>query len=271
MTFEQDYYEAPEFWTEGMVSDALNLERIAETISMIPTDVTSLLDVGCGNGVFPNKLKSSFPGLKIVATDRSKEALKYVLTEKFESDITEISTPTDSFDCVTCLQVLEHIPVPIYDTALSELARVSKKYIIISIPFNEVLQNSFTKCPQCLSEFNSDLHLRSYNSNDLENLFLPHGYKLIQYKNVVKWKKYLGIEIYSKLRSFFIQSQPRSFNSPICPICGFKNKSFKVASTKASESVVMVNRSKIKSFIKSYWPLVDVPGYWGIALYSKID
>ena len=58
MSFEKEYYESPEFWAEGMVSDESNLARIDETIAMIPQDAHSLLDIGCGNGIFPNKLRN---------------------------------------------------------------------------------------------------------------------------------------------------------------------------------------------------------------------
>ncbi len=107
MSFEKEYYESPEFWADGMITDNSNRIRVNETIDMIPADVHSLLDVGCGYGVFPNSLSKIRAAIKVTATDRSREALKCVHTEKFESDISNIPVESGSFDCVTCLQVIE--------------------------------------------------------------------------------------------------------------------------------------------------------------------
>ncbi len=269
MSFEKEYYESPEFWAEGMLSDESNLARIDETIAMIPNDTHSLLDVGCGNGVFPNKLQARKPDLLVTATDRSQEALKYVLTSKFESDINQLPVENESFDCVTCLQVIEHLPVQVYDQALSELARVTKKYLLISVPYYEKVENSFTKCPQCLSSFNSDLHLRSYTKETIENLFNRANFKLVAYKNVVKSSKYIGVELYSRVRSWFSKHPPKPFNSPLCPICGYKNDSFKTHKPGSQLEPISIKRKTLKSLIKSVWPKVETPGYWVIALYEK--
>ena len=122
------------------------------------------------------------------------ELLKYVLTEKFESDIASIPAEDKSFDCVTCLQVIEHVPDNMYDSALSELARISRKYLIVSIPFNENLEKGFTKCPKCYSEFNSDLHFRTFNLETVEYLFDSYGFKLAKSINVFTADKFWGIE-----------------------------------------------------------------------------
>lgn len=269
MSFEKEYYESPEFWAEGMLSDEGNSARIDETIAMIPEDTQSLLDVGCGNGIFPNRLQTKRPKLAVTATDRSQEALKYVLTSKFESDINQLPVEKENFDCVTCLQVIEHLPVQVYDKALSELARVSKKYIVISVPYYEKVENSFTKCPQCLSSFNSDLHLRSYTKETIENLFNQANFKLVAHKNVVKSSKYLGVELYSKVRSWLSKPQPKPFNSPLCPICGYKNDTFKTHKPVDQTKSTPIERKTLKSWIKSVWPKVETPGYWVIALYEK--
>jgi ubiquinone/menaquinone biosynthesis C-methylase UbiE len=268
MSFEKEYYESPEFWSEGMVADLSNTARINETIALIPDDSRSLLDVGCGNGVFPNKLIKEKPELKVVATDRSKEALKHVLSEKFESDISNIPVNDLQYDCVTCLQVLEHIPVQMYDASLKELARVAKKYVLISVPFNEVLENSFTKCPYCKSTFNLDLHLRSYTLETIENLFSKHHFKLEKHINVVKQKKLLGIELYINLLKSFSTPQPEKFNSPICPVCGFVNKDFNIK--KPAQNTDELSKNQFKKTLKSIWPKVEIPGYWIIALYQRI-
>lgn len=269
MSFEKDYYESPAFWAEGMVSDQLNLIRIQETINMIPSDVTTLLDVGCGNGVFPNLLSESKNNIKVTATDRSKEALKYVRTEKFESDISALPVEPQSFDCVTCLQVIEHIPDSLYKPSLSELARVARRYLIVSIPFNEDLEKGFTQCPKCRTLFNSDLHFRNYTLDTMKNLFAEYDFSLIASRNVVEGEKYVGVEYYSKLRSLFTQTSSSVFNSPICPVCGYRNESFNSTLSIKDNDLKPKNASMIKKFLRSIWPKTKIPGYWLISLYER--
>lgn len=270
MSFEKEYYEAPEFWSNGMVSDPANTARIHATINIIPNATKSLLDVGCGNGVFPNLLAQKRPDLKITATDRSKEALKYVETEKFESNITSIPLEDKSFDCVTCLQVLEHIPYNEYTKSLSELARVSSKYLIISIPFEENLLVGFTQCPACYAQFNSDLHLRNYNINTMQTLFSEYGFTIKQSTNVGEGEKYWGVEYYSKLRNLFGKAPIKRFNSPICPICGYRNTKFTTSGNSEDEFRSRAKKNNaIKDFLRVIWPKVKTQGYWLIALYER--
>lgn len=51
------------------------------------------------------------------------------------SDVTKIPVNDNNYDCVCAFQVLEHIPFGKFKKGLIELKRVSKKYIIISIPY----------------------------------------------------------------------------------------------------------------------------------------
>ncbi len=59
--FERQYYEAEVFWEGDAVGDDNNISRIKETAALIPASVTSLADIGCGNGVFVNYLHAQHP------------------------------------------------------------------------------------------------------------------------------------------------------------------------------------------------------------------
>jgi ubiquinone/menaquinone biosynthesis C-methylase UbiE len=49
-------------------------------------------------------------------------------------DVTNLAFSDSSFDCVMAAQVLEHIPFEEFAVAVGELARVSKKYVIVTLP-----------------------------------------------------------------------------------------------------------------------------------------
>jgi ubiquinone/menaquinone biosynthesis C-methylase UbiE len=178
--FEKKYYESDAFWQAGMLADGANAIRMEKTMQLIPAEVKSLADIGCGNGLFGNMVQQQRRPIGIMAIDRSEQALRYVQTEKKVGDVLDIPLADRSYDCVTCLQVLEHIPVNTYKKALSELARVSAKYIIVSVPFNEDREKNFTQCPQCKTIFNSDLHLRSYTEKNIDELFTEWNFSCVQ-------------------------------------------------------------------------------------------
>ncbi|MFH1328636.1 MAG: class I SAM-dependent methyltransferase [Candidatus Bathyarchaeota archaeon] len=103
----------------------------------------SVLDVGCGPGwsvlEFLNRGKEA----------RGVEPCKYLFGEELrvpaglgivkEGAITSIPFPADSFDMVFSTDVLEHIKEVEVNKALSELVRVSKKYIFCSISSDEAI------------------------------------------------------------------------------------------------------------------------------------
>lgn len=268
MTFEREYYETSEFWSDGALTNAGTMLRIRETIEMVPADVQSLLDVGCGNGTFANTLSRTRRDVKVTAMDRSRAALKYVETDKFESDIASISRQDGAFDCVTCLQVIEHLPVKVYEHALRELARVSRKYLIVSVPFRENLLLDVTQCPQCLSRFNINLHLRSYDARAMQTLFEPGEFKLVSARNIPVSKWY-GQDVYVKLRKYLERKYRPRFQSPICPVCGYEDERYDPGSSDAASDAAIAQTSLPRRMLKAIWPRFDAPGYWVAALYER--
>ena len=265
--FEKEYYENKNFWKSEAFGDP-DKNRIKETVLFIPHDVEQLLDVGCGNGLFCNYLLTERNNLKITGLDRSETALKYLRTEKVLGDITHIPFGDGNFQCITCLQVLEHLTIEDYKKAISELTRVSSKYVIISVPYKEKIEKNLTQCPQCKTIFNLDLHLRNFTKNDLTELLLPHGFDCISLKTFGIKKKLLGSQFFRKIVKLKIN---RGFNSPICPICGFKNEEF---ITNLARNVIP-QRKNAKSFVMNainlLWPKIKTNDYWIIALYRKSE
>lgn len=269
------YYECEEFWKPGILLDSPNRQRIYETANFIPKGVKTVADIGCGNGVFLEYLQSNF-NFSVLGVDRSQQALKYVTTNKILADIVKIPIADHAFDCVTCLEVLEHIPYNSYEEALKELSRISSRFIIISVPYNEKIEHNTTKCPQCKSVFNTDLHFRSYDLHALKDLMRPYGFRCVQAKNIVPRKELAGYKWYQKLLKL-IRHKPEPFHSPICPVCSYENKQFTIPLRHHNENPIqgkpknLFKRTykKVVELIKPHWPTVQVPGYWAMALYVK--
>jgi len=90
----------------------------------------SLLDIGCGNGFFTYYLEKSFD---TVALDFSYSMLKRNTSKmKLCGSAAELPFKNRSFDITFCSNLLHHLDEP--DIAISEMKRVSRKYVIISEP-----------------------------------------------------------------------------------------------------------------------------------------
>ncbi len=107
------------------------LRKIAE---LAPS---SFLDAGCGEGFVAEILLRQMPGLQLTGFDFNPESVA-VATAKVPNatfqtaSIFEIPHPDRSFDVVGCFEVLEHLPDPA--AALRELARVSNRAVVLSVP-----------------------------------------------------------------------------------------------------------------------------------------
>lgn len=101
----------------------------------------SILDVGAGEGFIlemfrKNNVAKKLEGLEYMddAIDIGKKMHPKIIIKK--GTIYELPYKANSFDVVLCSEVLEHLEDP--NKALSELKRVTKKYLILSVP-NEPL------------------------------------------------------------------------------------------------------------------------------------
>lgn len=97
----------------------------------------SILDAGCGEGFTLQKIQDLHIGAKLEGVDNSKEAV--LLAKRYfpdlsikEGSIYDLPYQKNTFDLVISTEVLEHLEDP--KKALQELVRVSKKYILISVP-----------------------------------------------------------------------------------------------------------------------------------------
>lgn len=94
-----------------------------------------VLDLGCGDGLFIKLLQDK--GIEAKGVDFSKTAIEKCKKKGLEAylvDVGQKNIPiaSNSFDYVTILDVLEHLLCP--EELLLEAKRISRKYIIISVP-----------------------------------------------------------------------------------------------------------------------------------------
>lgn len=101
----------------------------------------TLLDVGSGRGVFLLPFLEGFPWVRVTALDLLEKRVTFLeelsaggfpqLTAR-RKNICDQPFPDGSFDVVTLLEVLEHIPE--VDKAVAAAVHMARRYVVVSVP-----------------------------------------------------------------------------------------------------------------------------------------
>ena len=226
----QAYYERPELWTRGIYTAGYERDRLRAAVEFLPQDVTSLVDVGCGNGAFLSFLEEMRPKVKAMGVEPSQAAVrqKWCSSRILNGQITSLPFRDHSFDVVSSMAVLEHIPTHELARGIAELTRVARKYVLIDLPFRE--RRTRIRCPECGCGFDPHLHLRSYDLSDIHSLF-PHFLPVRQ--RVLRGHE--SVIPFVLLRVLRREIGAERFPNAVCPQCGHRTPSTKLGNGEASQ------------------------------------
>jgi SAM-dependent methyltransferase len=149
-------------------------EKTKIILDIIPKECSTIIDVGCGDGAITNVLAEGYP---VTGCDISLEALKYLSTKvsRVRGSADYLPFKDKCADLVLSSELLEHLPEGVFVKAISEIKRISRKYILITVPNDESLRKRYTKCNACGFEFHIYGHLRSFNLKRLARLFKEYN------------------------------------------------------------------------------------------------
>lgn len=169
-TFDSARFERSGTWKDYGAADAdSHIERIALIRRLVPRGVRSILDVGCGNGLVTNQLLDLCP--RVVGCDRAQEPLSQLKCEAVHAEAADLPFDDASYDLVISAEMVEHIPTEVRPKVLAEMARVSRRWIILALPFQEDLSAWTVCCPQCGTRFHVWGHLASFTPGWLRGAF----------------------------------------------------------------------------------------------------
>jgi len=138
-----------------------------------------LLEVGCAAGESSRRILQLLTGQHFEASEYDSRLVKKLQETGFPVKVTqesvyELRREDRSFDGIFFLEVLEHIDDP--HKALSELFRVSKKYVIISIPHEPIWRFLNIIRGKYLNNFgNTPGHINHWSLRSLKKLVSQYG------------------------------------------------------------------------------------------------
>ena len=212
--FDRTYYDTEYQAGLSHEDSAHHALRHDYVLRHIPHDANDLLDVGCGDAVATNRLPQRG---RVVGVDFSVVALSRAQTLAVCASLDALCFPDASFDLVLATEVLEHLTTPVLDHAVREMARVARKYCIISVPNRERLRFARVTCPMCTSSLHVWGHLQSYTPDRLATL-IP-GFKAVTIEEVGDVRIVFPDWLMNLRR--FVGGEIRLPASRACPICGY--------------------------------------------------
>ena len=210
MQSESTYYGQDTLW--GCAPEPYQQQVKADLLDLLPTDITTVLDVGCGDGYLTNALPAH---LHVVGMELSDTALAYVQRDRVLGSITDIPFADGAFDVVMANDTLEHIPDATYATALRELMRVAARYILITVPHNEQLEANQAQCADCGTTYHVNWHQRRYDAATMRDL-LPLPFRPAE----IRWSGDVTLPPHDPTLTYRHQlGLYRTWHGAICPYC----------------------------------------------------
>ena len=107
---------------------------------ILKTKPKRVLEIGVGNKTLSNYLREQ--GIDVSTCDFDES-----LHPDYIADIRELPFTKPEFDCVVAFEILEHIPFDDFEKSIAGIARSSREYAVISVPYSSVYLEFLLRFP----------------------------------------------------------------------------------------------------------------------------
>lgn len=234
-----EYYDQESVWSEEI--DELNVERIKTILNVIPEKVSSILEIGCGDGRIINQINNK---QIVIGLDTSRLPLTNVIGDSFLGQSGSIPMKESSLDLVLASEILEHLTDEQLAKTCSEMERVARSYILVTVPYKEKPYMTFVKCNNCGFAFSPYGHKQYFDEKRLKTIFPDASIEI----------KYIGTKIhapiYEKIGQKFLKSY-KDFKRPVtCPKCKKISKEYKMVDNRIHDIYRGFAFDKMKHFFR---------------------
>jgi ubiquinone/menaquinone biosynthesis C-methylase UbiE len=147
-------------------------------------EIASVIDAGCGMGHLIIELQKRKQIKKIIGIDFLRETLELAKENNefkyinfIEADITKIPLQNQITDMTLCFNLIHHIHINDINKTINELARITKKYLIIEIRNKECTYNIWYKLINSLVY--QKLPMYTLSINETEKTLNKQNFELI--------------------------------------------------------------------------------------------
>lgn len=144
-------------------------KRLEWIASQVPADSRTVLDVGSGPGFLTKLLVAR--GFRVTSMDIVLESLRRFTGSRAQADASRLPFADRSFDVVLCSEVVEHLRDAEREAAFREMWRVSRRYVMITVPYREPLNAALVRCDRCGMKFHQWGHQASFDERRLNGAF----------------------------------------------------------------------------------------------------
>ncbi|MBI3441567.1 MAG: class I SAM-dependent methyltransferase [Proteobacteria bacterium] len=142
MSTMSDYENFREKYTNAGRIGSILIDRFYDAVREVlqgrVSELSSILEIGVGEGFSTQRIRRMLPPKLHFEASEFRDDLAPLAQQRnpdvivSQESIYALKRETCSFDLILCLEVLEHLEDPV--AAMEELARVSRKYVIVSVP-----------------------------------------------------------------------------------------------------------------------------------------
>jgi 2-polyprenyl-3-methyl-5-hydroxy-6-metoxy-1,4-benzoquinol methylase len=155
----------------------------------IKDEIDSALEIGCGEGYITDYFNQK--GIPTAGTDVSSRIID-VAKAKFPGrfffvlSVYDLHSVQKEYDLIVANEVFEHLEDP--DRAIEEVKKISRKYILISVPnepyfsFTNILRLKYLE-----SAGNTPGHLNRWSKKQFEKFLISHGLEITAIKCSTLW------------------------------------------------------------------------------------
>jgi 2-polyprenyl-3-methyl-5-hydroxy-6-metoxy-1,4-benzoquinol methylase len=188
------YNREHEIWRFVPEFDPTEEHRLAFVRSLFPPGpLSSILDAGCGDGHQCNTFAAK--ASRVVGVDVALPRLQFAKEHRAAShihfascDLMNLPFKPRTFDLVTLVEVLEHMPNPL--AILKNLSALTRGYLLVTVPYKQ--KPLIVMCPHCLKNFPVDGHLQIFDEQSLQAVLREAGLhilKIKQYFHPSPWER----------------------------------------------------------------------------------
>jgi 2-polyprenyl-3-methyl-5-hydroxy-6-metoxy-1,4-benzoquinol methylase len=153
---------------------------------------SSLLDVGCGEGVLVHRWATRLRDARVVGIDLEEDSIQAGWAERrapnLEYRVMEAASlpfAADEFEFASAIEVLEHLPDPQH--TVSEMARCARRHLLVSVPREPLWRMlNLARGAYWSALGNTPGHLNHWSRRSFVELLSRHG-EVVEVRSPFPW------------------------------------------------------------------------------------